>query len=68
MRLVVPLIVFRMRDNDRYNETATYARGVLTCDEMRAPAYRLEASGRQIMDDYLGQLNLVAPNPTSDLG
>jgi 4-hydroxy-tetrahydrodipicolinate synthase len=71
MRLVLPLVVFQMRDIDHYNATAKYAlckRGVLACDEMRAPAYRLEAPGRQIMDHYLEELNLVAPKPTSNLG
>lgn len=63
MRLVLPLVAFQMQDIDHYNATAKYVlckRGVLACDEMRAPAYRLEAPGRRIMDDYLEQLNLVA--------
>jgi 4-hydroxy-tetrahydrodipicolinate synthase len=63
MRLVLPMITFQMQDIDHYNATAKHVlrqRGVLTCDAMRAPAYRLEPAGRQILDEYLTQLELVA--------
>jgi 4-hydroxy-tetrahydrodipicolinate synthase len=63
MRLVLPMVAFQMRDIDHYNATAKYVlrkRGVLSGDEMRAPAYRLQATGRQIIDDYMEQLELVA--------
>lgn len=63
LRLVLPMVAFQMRNIDHYNATAKYVlrkRGVLASDEMRAPAYRLEATGRQIIDDYLEQLDLVA--------
>ncbi|HUE27430.1 MAG TPA: dihydrodipicolinate synthase family protein [Solirubrobacteraceae bacterium] len=62
MRQALPMVAFQMRDIDHYNATAKYVlrkRGVLSCDELRAPAYRLDAPARRILDDYLEQLNLV---------
>lgn len=62
MRLVLPMIVFQMRDINHYNATAKHVlqrRGVIRNTELRAPAYRLIDAGRRILDDYLEQLELA---------
>ncbi|HEX4009410.1 MAG TPA: dihydrodipicolinate synthase family protein [Solirubrobacteraceae bacterium] len=63
LRMVLPMIAFQMQDIDHYNATAKYVlgkRGILPAPHLRAPAYRLDASGEQIMDEYLDRLKLVA--------
>jgi dihydrodipicolinate synthase/N-acetylneuraminate lyase len=62
MRLVLPMIIFQMRDINHYNATAKHVlrrRGVISNTELRAPAYRLIDAGRRILDDYLAQLELA---------
>jgi 4-hydroxy-tetrahydrodipicolinate synthase len=63
MREILPLLVFQMTtDIDHYNATAKYIlrkRGLVTNDELRAPAYRLIPASRSILDGYLAELSLV---------
>jgi dihydrodipicolinate synthase/N-acetylneuraminate lyase len=62
---IVPMLAFQIQDIDHYNATAKYVlhkRGIVSCPELRAPAYRLNASGETILDQYLLQLGLLSPS------
>jgi 2-keto-3-deoxy-L-arabinonate dehydratase len=60
---VLPMLTFQMQTIEHCNATAKYVlrkRGVLECDRLRAPAQQLGLAGRQITDEYLTRLSLVA--------
>lgn len=62
LRQVVPMIAFQIRTIEHYNATAKYVlykRGVLKSPELRAPAYRLNASAQAMLDRYLEQVQLA---------
>lgn len=57
-----PMLAFQMQDIDHYNATAKYVlrkRGELRCPELRAPAFRLNASAEAILDRYMHRLGLL---------
>jgi 2-keto-3-deoxy-L-arabinonate dehydratase len=62
MRRVLPLLTFQMQDIDHFNASAKYvlrARGVISGDDLRAPALRLDSSGQHILARYLQELELA---------
>jgi 4-hydroxy-tetrahydrodipicolinate synthase len=62
LRHLVPMIAFQIQTIEHYNATAKYVlhkRGVLSCPEPRAPAYRLNASAEAMLDRYLEHVQLA---------
>jgi 2-keto-3-deoxy-L-arabinonate dehydratase len=62
MRAVLPMLVFQMQTIDHYNAAAKYVlqrRGIISCAELRAPAYQLNACGRELLDEHLARLNVA---------